>query len=348
MMFKHGVRHISTRVDVIRNGARVTELYMQTPATITMIADAQLKTYIRGQFAKNEQIDLLNDRIRPYLLIDGKEYPLGEYIVSVATSIVTSTGLGVNIEAYDQSLIVMQNRLEDRKSFRAGQRYIDIIQRLLVDCGITRVLVDDNSAVLLTDREDWEIGTSYLDIVNELLREINYNDIWFDRDGIARLHRRVAPSAAEIDHVYNANEFSIITANASTTLDIYNAPNVFVVTVSNPEYPEPLRAVSVNSDPASILSTVRRGRRIVAPLERLNNIASQTELQEYADNKRLQSMLSTESIEFQTAIVPTHGVGDIVALQHPAFSGIYQETGWDITLSAGALMRHQARRIIYL
>ena len=34
--------------------------------------------------------------------------------------------------------------------------------------------------------------------------------------------------------------------------------------------------------------------------------------------------------------------------EYPDFSGIYQETEWEIPLSPGGLMRHKARRIVYL
>ena len=313
MTYNNGVRRVSVRYDVVRKGARITQLNAKEPATISMIADAQLKTYITGTFAKNDAIDLLNDHIRPYLVIDGVAYPLGDYIVSVAETSMQSTGQEVKIEAYDQSLIASQNRLENRASFPAGALYIDVVQGLLQDCGITMVMADPSSAALSTVREDWEAG-----------------------------------SASNIDFEYKADKMSILSADATAALDVFNAPNVFIVEVSNPDLPAPLRAVSVNEDPGSILSTIRRGRRIVAPIERLNNIASQEALQAYADNKRLQSMLSTDTITFETALEPGHGVGNVVAVHHPDFSGVYQEVEWSMTLAPGALMRHRARRLIYL
>ena len=348
MMYRSGMRRISVRYDVIRKGSRVSQLYAKTPATVNMIADAQLKTYITGSFAQNDEMDLLNDHIRPYLVIDGVAYPVGDYVVSVAESVMTNTGKETRIEAYDQSLIVSQNHLDKRASFAAGALYIDVIQDLLQSCGIIMVMADPNDAALATVREDWEVGTSYLDIVNDLLAEINFKPLWFDNEGFARLQKNIAPSASNIDFEYRADSMSILSADATSVLDVYNAPNVFIVEVANPDLPESMRAVSINEDPGSILSTVRRGRRIVAPLERLDNISSQEALQEYADNKRLQSMLSTDTITFETALEPGHGIGNIVAVHHPDFRGIYQETEWAMTLAPGALMRHKARRIVYL
>lgn len=348
MTYNNGVRRVSVRYDVVRKGVKVTQLYAKVPASISMISDAQLKTYITGTFANNDEIDLLNDHIRPFLIVDDAAYPLGDYVISVAETTMSGAGTAMYIEAYDQSLIASQNRLDKRVSFAAGSLYVDTIQGLLQNCGITMVMADPNESTLATVREDWEVGTSYLDIVNDLLAEINFKPLWFDNEGFARLQKNIAPSASNIAFEYRANEMSILSADATSVLDVYNAPNVFIVEVSNPDLPEPMRAVSVNEDPGSILSTIRRGRRIVAPLERLDNISSQEALQEYADNKRLQSMLSTDTITFETALEPGHGVGDVVAVHHPDFSGIYQETEWEMTLSPGALMRHKARRIVYL
>lgn len=348
MTYNNGTRHISARYDVIRDGVKITQLYAKVPASINMIMDAQLKTYITGTFENNDEINLLNDHIRPYLIIDDEYFPLGDYVIGVAEMKMTSTGIDMYIEAYDQSLIASQTRLDTRLSLAAGKLYIDAIKEMLQKCGITMIMADPNEATLSTVREDWEVGTSYLDIINDLLSEINYKPLFFDEYGIAMLRKNVSPSASNIEFVYRADEMSILSADATSVLDIYNAPNVFIVEVSNPDLPAPMRAISTNEDPGSILSTVRRGRRIVAPLERLDNIASQSALQEYADNKMMQSMLATDTITFETALEPGHSVGNVVAIHHPKFSGIYQETEWDITLAPGSLMRHKARRIVYL
>ena len=117
--------------------------------------------------------------------------------------------------------------------------------------------------------------------------------------------------------------------------------------VSNPDYDMPLTATAENDSIASALSTVNRGRRIVS-VESLDNIASAAELQAYVNNKRAQSMISTETVRFYTANNPVHGIGDVIALHHEALEGIFEEIAWSITLEAGADMMHEARRAMYL
>jgi len=213
---------------------------------------------------------------------------------------------------------------------------------------VLHILPDPCDDVLQTDREDWEEGTSYLTIVNALLVEIGYNPLWFDLAGRARLTRYQEASAANIAHIYKSGEDALILPDCTISEDAYSLYNVFRAVVSNPELPEPLASTAVNDYPRSRTSTVRLGRRIPAPIEKLDNIASQAALDAYVGRKRFESMLSTERVTFTTANLPIHGYLDTVALQHERLDGIYQETDWSMTLSHDGRMTHRARRVLYL
>lgn len=344
-------REVKVRVDVMRNGVAAHNWYptRESGTNVRMTADAAIKMCFTGEFPYSKNIDYLTDLIKPYLIINGKEYPVGEYVIGTVVERKKNGNITkVEIEAYDKALILEQNALEQRLFLPAGARYLDIIQAILIDNGIRVILADASAAELQTDREDWDIGTSYLTVINTLLSEINYDTLWFDLDGAARLHRHAQPNANQIQHTYSDGEFSIITDETESTLDIYDAPNVFVAVLSNPEFPEPLYATAENDNPSSILSTVRRGRRIVAPVYRVDNIASQKELQDFIDNRCFESMISTETIRFVTATNPVHTVMDIVALNTKQDTGLFQETEWSLDLIAGGLMEHKARRLVYL
>lgn len=206
-----------------------------------------------------------------------------------------------------------------------------------------------NDAVLATDREDWPIGTSYLTIINTLLSEINYESLWFDADGVCRLEPYQEPSAAIIDWRYGVTDLFLPEKHPgpdwSDETDIFDAPNVFIVTCNNPDMDAAMVATAVNDNPASKKSTFKRGMRITS-VERVDNIASQDELQAYADKRRNESLLATRAITFYTLNEPGHGVGDILALTHDEIGGIYLETGWSVTMQAGSLMTHSAKRTV--
>ena len=61
---------------------------------------------------------------------------------------------------------------------------------------------------------------------------------------------------------------------------------------------------------------------------------------------RNESMLAARTITFQTLNEPGHGVGDIISIDDPELAGIYEETGWSLTMAAGQMMQHTAKRTV--
>lgn len=334
------------RFDIVENGVCIGQAFALNKPSVKCDSDAEVKLSLSGEFVLNIQDpNWLKARIKPYLIIDGKESSLGEYLISQADDCTDKKGVKFwQIKGMDLGRIPQRSRTEKRVLFQAGQRYTDIVQSILLELGISRIIAIQSDATLKNDRADWEIGTSWIKIINSLLAEINYQSLWFDTEGNARIqpHRQV--DGMVIDHRYESGELSQIKPQVDISSDIYKAYNVFTAMVSSPEYEEPMIAVSVNDIPTSRISTVNIGR-VQAPIEKLDDIANQEELQKYVDNLRFQSMCSTETISFRTAL-NQHQVRDIVSIHHPQASGIYQETQWKMTLSFDGEMTHTAQRVV--
>lgn len=334
------------RFDIVENGVCIGQAFALNKPSVKCDSDAEVKMSLSGEFVLNIQDpNWLKARIKPYLIIGGKESSLGEYLISQADDCTDKKGVKFwQIKGMDLGRIPQRSRTEKRVLFQAGQRYTDIVQSILLELGISRIIAIQSDATLKNDRADWEIGTSWIKIINSLLAEINYQSLWFDTEGNARIqpHRQV--DGTVIDHRYESGELSQIKPQVDISSDIYKAYNVFTAMVSSPEYEEPMIAVSVNDIPTSRISTVNIGR-VQAPIEKLDDIANQEELQKYVDNIRFQSMCSTETISFRTAL-NQHQVRDIVSIHHPQASGIYQETQWKMTLSFDGEMTHTAQRVV--
>lgn len=334
------------RFDIVENGVCIGQAFALNKPSVKCDSDAEVKLSLSGEFVLNIQDpNWLKARIKPYLIIGGKESSLGEYLISQADDCTDKKGVKFwQIKGMDLGRIPQRSRTEKRVLFQAGQRYTDIVQSILLELGISRIIAIQSDATLKNDRADWEIGTSWLEVINSLLKEINYQSLWFDTEGNARIqpHRQV--DGTVIDHRYESGELSQIKPQVDISSDIYKAYNVFTAMVSSPEYEEPMIAVSVNDIPTSRISTVNIGR-VQAPIEKLDDIANQEELQKYVDNLRFQSMCSTETISFRTAL-NQHQVRDIVSIHHPQASGIYQETQWKMTLSYDGEMTHTAQRVV--
>lgn len=301
----------------------------------------------RDAFGNVIDVDYLSDEIEPILIIDGVEHKLGVFLPATVTPSESAGAAQVQIEAFDRCWRVRDVYSENLTYFAEGTPYLTAIESLLTQAGITTVLATPTATTLAESREDWNIGTSFLTIVNDLLAEINYNPLWFNQDGVAILEPASVPTAANIEHTLDAdNVESLIIPEISRQTDIYQAPNVFVAYCANPDKSGIWTATAENTNPQSPLSVQRRGRRILK-VERLDNIASQTLLQDYVDQKRNDSMISGETINIQTALLPGYGVADVVALHYGEISAVCIDRAWSMNLTVGGTMSHTLERVVY-
>jgi hypothetical protein len=339
-------RVLTSKIDIIRNGVRFDGLEYSDPPSISCAGDAEICMTMRATVKAHAEMDPLSDLVRPYVIIDGVEYPVGDYSIETLRE-TTKNGVQLwEIECYDLAVRCKSSIIESRYYLAADTLYLDAINALLIEAGITRVMSDTNDDTLTTDREDWDIGTPRLTIINALLAEINFYPLYFDLSGVARMTKKTEISTSNVTYTYAADKMSILYPECSSELDTFATPNVFIVQLSNAEQ-SPMTATSENNNPSSALSIMRRQRRIPRQYK-VDNIASQAALQEYADNLRNDSLLSTQTIEFYTGINPAHSVHDILVLKHPSIEGVFLETGWSMALAAGEKMTHKAKRVLYV
>ncbi len=343
-------RDVSYRVNVLRGGAELARLEWESGDAPNVYADrdSEIKMSFSGRFRVPDGVNLLTDEIQPVMVVNGAETPLGVFLTATHSQVADRYRVLTQIEAYDRCWRLQNMRTENILHLAAGTAYLTVVQQLMTAAGIKLILATPSDAVLASDREDWDIGTTYLTIINQLLGEINYSDVWFDGRGLAHLSPYKTPSADRIDHAYSASDLrgaEPIAPDHSDEADYFNAPNVFVRICSNPDLTADMVATSVNDSPTSSISTFRRGMRIV-DVQQLDNIASQAELQAAADRAKNESMLSARTISFATLNEPGHGIGDTISIDDPLLSGIYEETGWTLTMATGQLMQHTAKRTV--
>lgn len=341
-------REVEIRFVLVRDGADFAPLYaLSDSAPMLQMSDGgDIKTSLRGEFAIPENVNWLSDQIRAELWIDGTRHNLGLYLPATVQASRNETSRSVQVEAYDRGWLVRDTYTEERLYFPAGTNYLSAVQQLLIGAGISLAAVIPTTATLPEAREDWEIGTSYLTIINQLLSEINYNALWFNGNGIAILEPASVPAARNIDHTLDSEDIrSLMLPTMDEQTDIYSAPNVFICVCSNPDKDSAMVATAVNDNPQSPLSTVRRGRRICR-LETVDNIASQEELQAYANRLCNESLITGETITVQTALLPGYGVADVTALHYEEFAGICIERGWTMELRTGGNMTHRLEKVV--
>jgi len=334
------MRKVDTRVDVYRNGVKFSELAIVFAPTIQMSYDSQIKSSMSGQFLNNDKVNWLSDTLVPVVIIDDVEHQLGVFYPATIDTTRNNGLVVLNVEAYDTCWRLTCKRASTTYHIDAGTNYITAIENLLVECGIAKIIKTPTSNTLAEDREDWAIGTDYLTIVNQLLDEINYNELWFNNEGYAVLE---PDSIMDINYVKRTYDYyssdSMMLDDSSIRLELFDAPNVFKCVCANPDKSDILIATKTNNNPASPFSVVNRGMEILSVTE-VDNIASQTELDDYAQILCNESMFSGKEMNLTTLIRSDCSCRDVVAINHPDYTGICIENEWSITLETGGTMTH--------
>lgn len=305
---------------------------------------------IREKIAKD--VDFLSDRIRPYIgivLPDGKKarWSKGIFLLSTPDRIEQGGELIRRIEAYDKSLILMQDRFTRRYYLRAGSNVVEAVKTIVTDCGIRKLRVDD-SALSLREAKEFEIGTSKLEAVNQLLEYINYNSMYFDENGYCCISRYISPQRRKYEFAYETDEHSVILPGASDRIDIYDIPNKFVRYVESGEE-DYLIATYTNDKASNKLSTMSRGMT-VTDVQSISGIADQETLNAYVERIADEKSRAYSTMQINTLLMPHHENLDCLLIRHDGFDVYdkYIEIGWEMEFNHKASMTHRLQKAVEL
>lgn len=348
---KDGSREITFRYDLLNyNETKIGEL-TSLGGSLGLNSLAQIKRKGKFKFKENEfkDIDWLNDKVQPVFILNGKhEFPLGVFMISSPTRDLNKESVYREVECFDTSLVLLEDKFDTRYRIVKGTNYITAIEQIIGSAGIWRINIPYINSTLRTDRE-FEIGTSKLEAVNYLLQEINYTSIWVDELGNFTANPYILPNDRIVEYSYKNDDMSIIIPDTSVEeIDLFNVANKWVVVATNPET-EPLVSKFTNDNAASPTSTINRRRNIV-DFREVDDIASQSILDEYVRRIAYEASNVYGKFIFNTAIMPHHSYMDALYCEHTdlGIKNKYIETSWEMDLKAGGVMRHSARRVIQL
>lgn len=134
-MMADGRYEIAARLFAVRNGAVLKELSADEMKVICS-AEAEIKRSFSCRIRYDAEVDLLTDRLRPVQVIDGREYPLGEFLgrhrIHDRAERLPRLGGGVlrpvAAAAADDSRRTLR--------FAAGTPYLSAVRSLLAECGL--------------------------------------------------------------------------------------------------------------------------------------------------------------------------------------------------------------------
>lgn len=338
------------RIDIIRNRVRIGEL----KATQARIDFDQSKAVMRSMSVNYHganisqpgvKFDMFRDRLRPVLITDKGERPLGIYMIVSAPRTISDTEDYIQLEAYDETMIAKQAAFETRRFYAAGTTYQQIIENLLTELGFSDIYREESTAATADDLE-LAVGDNVLEAINDMLDAMNYQHLYADENGTLNIRRVKDPTEPAFTYK-DSQTFSIMVKITENT-DIYDLPNVLVGVYSPARDAAPIVYKKVNDDPNSIISTVNRGYKVVKMIQ-LYNSATQEDLEAYVERMAFEAMQATETVTFTTVAEAGHEPTTAVQLDTDKVKGMYIETGWTMDLAVGSYrMTHTAERKVFV
>ncbi len=313
-------------------------------------ATAKIQRAANLQIVEERDIDFLSEKIQPVMCLKtptGEErFPLGVFFMSSPSRDASLGSVRRNIECYDMTLILSDDKFTSRYKVAAGIQYDVAILNILATAGIEDAIVTPTSKTLAVDIE-FALGTPKIDAINSLLAAINYNPIYANQNGKLVCEPYESPLNRIAQAEYVTNKQSVIFAGVKETLDVFNIPNKVVRYLETAERGVMVSEVT-NTDPTSPLSTVSRGRTIV-DVAAVQDIADQATLNAYT-SKVMDDFKIYQKVIFDTIAMPNHGNYDCIYVvdSELEIAGKYVEEAWNIDLSLGGHMRHIARKVYSL
>lgn len=328
------------------------------------IANNDLATKIKrtGSFkiSKNANFDFWHDSLRSFAklrMLDGgwQEWCMGTFFLTTQGA-KRATAVGGDMyeaEAYDRLLVLDEDAILDRYVVTTGTPYVTAIKTILASAGFTKTAIV-SSDIYLPAAKDWDPGTSKLSMINSLLSALDYRTLTMDPYGIPTSGPYQNPDTAPVVWTYAVDRSSVVMPGIDIEFDMYNIPNIWIASVSEPDRPA-LLSVKINSDPNSIFSTVSRGRNIVRVIELTDGdgdgvIESATQAILDAKVARVASVASQQYAvaSFNTGLMPFHGSGDVALVNYGDGLFRFREHSWEMDLRAGGTMKHVFRRVVTL
>jgi len=314
------------------------------------------------------RINFYMDQIRAWARLkmpDGgyAEFPVGTFDVTTTgnryipkrrwsggVSVSASEKDVLQIEGYDGIIRLQQASLATRQEVNGGYVYTDAIRESIGYVNLIFTAIEHDPRTLPVDVE-WAPGTSFLKQMTDLTDAINYEPLHIDSMGTATSRPYKAPEDASVLYSYAVDRKSVIIPGIDVELDLFNIPNVFIASVSEPDR-LPLRSVFRNDDPNSVLSTVSRGRDITLVLDpgqgETNSAPDQASLDALVARAAQEASQQYEVVEFTTGLMPMHEHADVCMIDYGEGPLRYRETSWSMDLVAGGQMKHSMRRVVVL
>lgn len=329
-------------VDIVTGYRRtVTPLRDSTPV-LTHDTGRTIKRQIRGLMFGVQDTAVLNTvsgRIEIFMLIGGRQFPLGQYLFNDQTRFRHTSGILSSAGLYDNGFIVDQ---PSDQSFpiigvtNPPSKAVSVaIPEILSGVQVTFTVEASPYSTI----GSWPAGRNRGYIVEQLAIDGDYFSPWFDHHNVMRFIRAFDPATAIPTFDFDSGN-KVMRDRVIETDDLLTAPNRFIV-IGNASTTTTTAAVPVvgvydipSSAPHSIAN---RGFVVAQVFDR--QIDGSLQAGSIAANLG-QRQTVFERVELFTAPDPRHDSYDVIRWQGEN----WLEIGWSLPLIEGAPMQHFARK----
>lgn len=351
-----------TRLIEVGSIAESAQFFSGTIDEVAMYGRALSAAEIRNHYQKGadklNELLYFTDRLKIYTAIemltngsDGTawaEWPVGYFLLQNPHRKATPGGVVVEMDGYDQNVILDNTRVTARYLVASGTNYITAVTTALQAAGLTTTSYQLTATSLtLPAAKEWETGTSYLQIVNDLLYAINYRPFRFNGAGIGIAEPYELPHTRSDEFTYETNSGGVMLEDVDQELKLIGVPNRVTLTRATP-------------DATTIVSTVNN-TSLTSPANQTNSGINQ-HIQEVpaADQSTLTALAQRElterteamQISFRTPSAPFHDNVDRIRFIHNAgqaslsLDDSFIEQEWRLPLNETGDMEHRCKQVV--
>src|SRR6266496_1277341 len=362
-------RRIGFRYDLLN----VKEDYKKTldtvqECTIDWNGDDNIMRTATITIQDDPDIDWYSDRIQVWFLgqqtVGGSvfEYPLGIFLFLAPPRTVQSYNIYRTVQAYDKTweldnsfFATSGNVSGGGNSVFAGQNMADVVAYLIdagdvdtIDPTDTQIPPDDTT---FPTAKQWDKGSPRLTAINETLDLMGFFSLYVDGFGV-RKSRPIPNFETEgAQFTYATDDDSWV--QYPLTDEILNTRfwNQVLIIGENPSSSTKYYSLLTNNREDSPVSVPSIGRVIMAPPVTVQDISSQTQIDNIARVRLQEGARLIQQVQFNTPIVPDHESFAVVSLNcsvpgQDEITGTFVERQWSIECKPGGLMRHTFQRVI--
>lgn len=333
-----GQRQASFRFDLI-NGVTEERLGQLTPirtATLTHDTSRTVKRQLELELGVSDSatINPITDRVLVFMVFaNGAEYPLGRYMWTDASNLVTTSGRLNSSVLNDEMFLVDQEITKAISNDGASAEFLlATILSDLEDVTINYTLEPSPFAV----SGGWSIGSNRGQIMETIAVQGDYFSPWFDNVGTMRFIRTFDPATKVPDFDWDQGN-KVIRSNILETSDILTAPNRFVV-IGNSAIDPTVEVTAVADIPATAPHSIANRGFVIAHVEDLQ-LSDATQAAAVV-NGIVNRMTVFQRVGISTAPDPRHDSYNVIRWD----GGNWLELAWSMPLREGQAMSHLLRK----